>query len=156
MLILLYTAEKRAYLGFIPNDQNAFVDRLRKVIQQQKSTQLQRQGQVKQKSFFLDHVVIHVMCQPGAAGPSMNPQSGPQQLCGTPPQMAGSNTPTSQTTTQSLMMSQTNTMAMGGGQITQNVVTSIGQSGPGIGNVLGQPVNTGGMQPRLRMQVSSA
>ncbi|RZF41931.1 hypothetical protein LSTR_LSTR017153, partial [Laodelphax striatellus] len=31
VLILLYTAEKRAYLGFIPNDQVAFVDRLRKV-----------------------------------------------------------------------------------------------------------------------------
>ncbi|XP_026680301.1 mediator of RNA polymerase II transcription subunit 25 [Diaphorina citri] len=32
VLILLYTAEKNAYLGFIPNDQTAFVDRLRKVI----------------------------------------------------------------------------------------------------------------------------
>nr|CAH7747629.1 unnamed protein product [Callosobruchus chinensis] len=39
VLILLYTADKRAYLGFIPNDQAAFVDRLRKVIQQQKATQ---------------------------------------------------------------------------------------------------------------------
>lgn len=46
VLILLYTSEKRAYLGFIPNDQTAFVDRLRKVIQQQKSTQMMRQGQV--------------------------------------------------------------------------------------------------------------
>lgn len=47
VLILLYTAEKRAYLGFIPNDQVAFVDRLRKVIQQQKSTQMMRQAQVR-------------------------------------------------------------------------------------------------------------
>lgn len=47
VLILLYTAEKRAYLGFIPNDQVAFVERLRKVIQHQKATQaLIRQGQV--------------------------------------------------------------------------------------------------------------
>ncbi|XP_071442630.1 mediator of RNA polymerase II transcription subunit 25 [Hetaerina americana] len=47
VLILLYTSEKRAYLGFIPNDQAAFVDRLRKVIQHQKSTQAMiRQGQV--------------------------------------------------------------------------------------------------------------
>jgi hypothetical protein len=47
VLILLYTAEKRAYLGFIPNDQAAFVDRLRKVIQQQKTTSaLTRQAQV--------------------------------------------------------------------------------------------------------------
>lgn len=51
----MYTNEKRAYLGFIPNDQTAFVDRLRKVIQQQKSTQMMRQTQ-------------------GGAGPSMNPQ----------------------------------------------------------------------------------
>lgn len=55
VLILLYTNEKRAYLGFIPNDQTAFVDRLRKVIQQQKSTQMMRQTQ-------------------GGAGPSLNPQ----------------------------------------------------------------------------------
>lgn len=47
VLILLYTAEKKAYLGFIPNNQNAFVDRLRRVIQQQKQSQvLMRQGQV--------------------------------------------------------------------------------------------------------------
>jgi len=35
----LYTADKKTYLGFIPNDQTAFVDRLRKVIQQQKTSQ---------------------------------------------------------------------------------------------------------------------
>jgi hypothetical protein len=46
VLILLYTSEKRAYLGFIPNDQAAFVDRLRKVIQHQKTTQalIRQQG----------------------------------------------------------------------------------------------------------------
>nr|XP_026497684.1 mediator of RNA polymerase II transcription subunit 25-like isoform X9 [Vanessa tameamea] len=36
VLILLYTPDKKAYLGFIPNNQATFVDRLRKVIQQQK------------------------------------------------------------------------------------------------------------------------
>lgn len=46
VLILLYTAEKKTYLGFIPNDQTAFVDRLRKVIQQQKTSHSMRQGQV--------------------------------------------------------------------------------------------------------------
>lgn len=45
VLILLFTAEKKTYLGFIPNDQTAFVDRLRKVIQQQKTSHM-RQGQV--------------------------------------------------------------------------------------------------------------
>lgn len=51
-------------------------------------------------------------------------------------------------------MSQTNTMAMGGGQITQNVVTSSSQPNqPGIG-VLGQQVNPATMSPRLTLQVS--
>ncbi|XP_048001340.1 mediator of RNA polymerase II transcription subunit 25-like [Leguminivora glycinivorella] len=40
VLILLYTPDKKAYLGFIPNNQATFVDRLRKVIQQQKMTQI--------------------------------------------------------------------------------------------------------------------
>lgn len=34
ILILLYTPEKKSFLGFIPNQQHAFVDRLKKVIQQ--------------------------------------------------------------------------------------------------------------------------
>lgn len=37
VLILLYTAEKNAFLGFIPNNQTIFVDRLRKVIQQKQN-----------------------------------------------------------------------------------------------------------------------
>lgn len=56
VLILLYTIEKRAYLGFIPNDQTAFVDRLRKVIQEQKSTQMLKQGQVKVYRYFFNHL----------------------------------------------------------------------------------------------------
>ncbi|KAJ3657511.1 hypothetical protein Zmor_009307 [Zophobas morio] len=121
VLILLYTAEKRAYLGFIPNDQGAFVDRLRKVIQQQKSTQIMRQTQ-------------------GGAGQPLNPQTS-----GALAQM-GNSPVTSQTTQQGLMM-QTNTMAIGGGQMTQNVVTSSGQPG-----ILGQNVPGGGMPPRIRVQ----
>ena len=39
VLILLYSNDKKAYLGFIPNDQAQFVDRIRMVIQQQKSKQ---------------------------------------------------------------------------------------------------------------------
>lgn len=41
MLILLYAQDKKAYLGFVPNNQTAFVDRLRKVIQQKQGL---RQG----------------------------------------------------------------------------------------------------------------
>jgi hypothetical protein len=45
VLILLYSKERHAYLGFIPNDQAGFVDRIRKVIQQQKTQQaVMRQG----------------------------------------------------------------------------------------------------------------
>ncbi|XP_066601474.1 mediator of RNA polymerase II transcription subunit 25-like isoform X2 [Prorops nasuta] len=96
VLILLYTAERGTYLGFIPNDQTAFVDRLRKVIQQQKTSQsTMRPGQVP-----------HGAPGPGSALP------GP---------MAGPNPVISQG---GILMSQTNTMAMGGGQITQNVVSA--------------------------------
>ncbi len=41
VLMLLYSPDKKAYIGFIPNDQAGFVDRIRKVIQQQKSKQVQ-------------------------------------------------------------------------------------------------------------------
>ena len=44
VLILLYSNEKKAYLGFIPNDQVSFVDRIRTVIQQQKTGQLRAAG----------------------------------------------------------------------------------------------------------------
>ncbi|XP_030748029.1 mediator of RNA polymerase II transcription subunit 25-like isoform X2 [Sitophilus oryzae] len=121
VLILLYTADKRAYLGFIPNDQVAFVDRLRKVIQQQKSTQMRQ----------------------GGNGQPMNPQGGGQLPMGNTQQMSGANPVTSQSG-QGLMISQTNTMSMGGGQITQNVSGTgqpgapLGQPGPGIGQTMGQ------------------
>lgn len=77
----------------------------------------------------------------------------------TPPQLQNPNTPTSQTTTQQqqqqtgLMMPQTNPMAMAGGQITQNVVTSTGQPGGGGGGIGGVMGAQAGIQPRLRMQV---
>lgn len=47
-MILLYTPDRKAFIGFIPNDQAAFVDRLRKLIQHQKaSSAMLRQGQVR-------------------------------------------------------------------------------------------------------------
>merc|ERR550519_1717587 len=48
VLILLYSSEKKAYLGFIPNDQTSFVDRIRTVIQEQKAGQM-RQGMQQQQ-----------------------------------------------------------------------------------------------------------
>ena len=59
VLILLYSNEKKAYLGFIPNDQVSFVERIRTVIQQQK------QGNVQQ--------------QPGPPGPGMR-MAGPGNM----------------------------------------------------------------------------
>ena len=48
VLILFYAQEKKSYLGFIPTDQTQFVDRIRQVIQQQKSEQKGRQMQQQQ------------------------------------------------------------------------------------------------------------
>ena len=44
-MLLLYAIEKKSYLGFIPTDQSAFVDRLRKVIQTTKKHPLSRGAQ---------------------------------------------------------------------------------------------------------------
>lgn len=60
VLILLYTPEKKAFLGFVPNNQTGFVDRLRKVIQQKQSGVAGR--------------------QPGAVGPSGGHQQQQQQM----------------------------------------------------------------------------
>ncbi|XP_011299870.1 mediator of RNA polymerase II transcription subunit 25 isoform X2 [Fopius arisanus] len=118
VLILLYTVEKRAYLGFIPNDQPGFVERLRKVIQQQKNNQaLLRQN------------------HGGAGQPGSN-------VSGTIP----GSSPISQG---GILMSQTNTIAMGGGQITQNVVPANNPQ-QGLANATPQNqiihIQSGGMQ----------
>lgn len=58
VLILLYTHDRKAFIGFIPNDQAAFVDRLRKLIQHQKaSSAILRQGQVRFLTLFLVYTV---------------------------------------------------------------------------------------------------
>ena len=53
VLILLYSNDKKAYLGFIPNDQAQFVDRIRMVIQQQKSKQAMVSNQMLETSINL-------------------------------------------------------------------------------------------------------
>ena len=45
VMILLYNSDKQTYLGFIPNEQNNFVNDIRKVIQQQKEHQQKSQQQ---------------------------------------------------------------------------------------------------------------
>ena len=68
ILILLYMPEKKSYYGFIPNDQNGYVERLRRVIQQSKITQNMGQN----------------------PGPVQNIQQQQQQV-GPRPQMMGMN-----------------------------------------------------------------
>lgn len=46
VLILLYTPDKKVYLGFIPKDQSGFVNRLRTLIQLHKSNLSMQQRQV--------------------------------------------------------------------------------------------------------------
>ncbi|XP_025159280.1 mediator of RNA polymerase II transcription subunit 25 isoform X3 [Harpegnathos saltator] len=110
VLILLYTLEKKSYLGFIPNDQTAFVDSLRKVIQQQKTS--------------------HASMRHGQANP------GPGNTIPAPMPTTG--------TQGGILMSQTNTMAMGGGQITQNVISN---------NTVPQTLSSTVPQTQINMQV---
>lgn len=119
VLILLYTPERKVFLGFIPNDQVAFVDRLKKVIQHQKTNLALSKNQ-------------------GAAGTSSAGGGNP------PPPL-----PQQQQPQQSIVMPQANAMAMAGGQITQNIVTS-SASPVGMGGLLGQTMR----QNTMRMHVS--
>lgn len=64
--------------------------------------------------------------------------------------MSGGNPVTSQNAQQNLLISQTNTLSMGGGQITQNVNTST-QSNQGIPGMINQNVSPAGMRPNIRM-----
>ncbi|XP_011297129.1 mediator of RNA polymerase II transcription subunit 25 isoform X2 [Fopius arisanus] len=116
VLILLYTVGKRAYLGFIPNDQIAFVDRLQKVIQQQNTTQ----ALIRQNQIFSQ----------GGSGTPGNKLSG--TILGSAPMSQGG-----------ILMSQTNTIALGGGQITQNVVPSNNQQ---------QAITNSGPQSQMNLQ----
>lgn len=100
ILILLYQAEKKLFLGFIPNDQTGFVDRLRKLIQMQKQGNQRALQQAQQQ----------------------NQQAQQAQ--------------------QGMMISQTNQMAMVGGQITQ---VAAGGPGPQLQG-LGQQANSGPSQ----------
>ncbi|XP_055384563.1 mediator of RNA polymerase II transcription subunit 25 [Condylostylus longicornis] len=68
ILILLYTPEKKTYLGFIPNDQTMFVDQLRKAIQQKQQPCVNTQQQQPQQ-----------MQQPSPSAQQLQPQQQPLQ-----------------------------------------------------------------------------
>ncbi|XP_063704744.1 mediator of RNA polymerase II transcription subunit 25 [Culicoides brevitarsis] len=85
VLILLYSMDKKAFLGFIPNDQAAFVDRLKAVIMQNKQPQGGPQ-QMQQQQQMIQGVPQNPqmnmpgrMPTPGMVGMQQNPQQNQQQ-----------------------------------------------------------------------------
>lgn len=90
ILILLYMPDKKSYYGFIPNDQNGYVERLRRVIQQSKITQmgqnpgpgqnLQPQQQQQQAGVRPMMGMNPQIVQQNPQG--MNPHAGQQQNIG--------------------------------------------------------------------------
>lgn len=117
VLILLYTPEKKAFLGFVPNNQGGFVDRLRKVIQQ-------KQGATR---------TVNIPGQmPGGAGAG-------QQLSGIgqmPGQMSGSGSMPGGNMPGGSMQQQQGGGMVGGGGVNMPGGNMVG----GVGNVM-----TGGM-----------
>lgn len=89
-------------------------------------------------------VFLLIILQSGPPAPNLNAQVG------TPPQLSAGNPATSQNTQQNLLISQTNTLSMGGGQITQNVNSST-QSSQGLPSMIGQNVSPAGLRPNIRM-----
>ena len=111
VLILLYSNDKKAYLGFIPNDQVSFVERIRTVIQQQKQTHPMTSAPNPNQGM-----------RPGMPGPGPGPNMGggppgPSGPMGGPPNnMMGGPTMTSQANNMmggNVMM---NNQGQGGGQ----------------------------------------
>ena len=70
VLILLYSNDKKAYLGFIPNDQAQFVERIRMVIQQQKSKQAMLSSQAL--GTLVDLLIARIITDAGTTKPATN------------------------------------------------------------------------------------
>ena len=124
VLMLLYSPDKRAYIGFIPNDQAGFVDRIRKVIQQQKS----KQGQQGQQP------AVGQAGQVGQVGPAgvTTAGVGPSGVgVGVGPQVAAAPVVAAQSGP-NILVSQTNPLSMAGGQLSsapqqqQQLITAAG------------------------------
>ncbi|XP_065345304.1 mediator of RNA polymerase II transcription subunit 25-like [Cloeon dipterum] len=131
VLILLYSAEERAYLGIIPNDQTAFVEHLRKVILHQRSTQGIQRGQTGGPG------MAPVGPSPGL-GPAMSQMQAPMQ------QQQQAQQQQQQQQQQGMMTtSQTNPMVTGGVQLTQNNVP---------GQIQPQMTNIGQQRPQMNVQ----
>ena len=91
VLILVYSNERKAYLGLIPNDQVKFVDRFRTIIQQEKRNNVQQQQQSERHDHHdnsqQQQLTRYVMQERGGAATEMQQQSmagpGQQVLPGT-------------------------------------------------------------------------
>lgn len=79
ILILLYMPDKKSYYGFIPNDQNGYVDKLRRVIQQSKTTQF-GQNPVPQNPQQVGPRPAMMNMNPNVQQNTMNQQGGPQNF----------------------------------------------------------------------------
>lgn len=83
ILILLYMPDKKSYYGFIPNDQNGYVDRLRRVIQQSKIMQFGQNPGPQQGIQNVQQAGPRPQMMgmnPIAQQNTMNPQSTPQNI----------------------------------------------------------------------------
>ncbi|CAB3368894.1 Hypothetical predicted protein [Cloeon dipterum] len=129
LFIMIYATKERAFLGFIPNDQTAFVEHLRKVILHLNSTQAIQQGQTGDPGIF-----------PVGPSPGLDPAMGQMQA----PMQQQAQQQQQQQQQQSMMMtSQTNPMVTGGVQLTQNNVP--GQMQPPMANI-------GQQRPQMKVQ----
>ena len=85
VLILVYSNERKAYLGLIPNDQVKFVDRFRTIIQQEKRNNMQQQQQSERHDHHdnsqQQQLTPYVVQERGGAAAEMQQQSmaGPGQ-----------------------------------------------------------------------------
>jgi len=134
VLILLYSNDKKAYLGFIPNDQASFVDRIRTVIQQQKTgQQVRAQNQMVGPGQMVGSQQMN--------GQQMGQMGGQQQMgqMGGPQQMGQMGMQQGQVVTQGgQMMGQQQPGMMGGMRMSQPGL-------PGQQSMMGQQQQQPGM-----------
>ncbi|XP_055697270.1 mediator of RNA polymerase II transcription subunit 25 isoform X4 [Phlebotomus papatasi] len=140
VLILLYTVEKKAFIGFIPNNQLGFVERLRKVIQQKQG--LVRHGQNQQAAGQQGGAPGGNPGNAGNAGAGGQGPGGPSGAGQSNVMNPAASMPTSQPTSQMMpQMGQTSTAQMGQQQGV-NQATRMGMVNmPNVGN----PNQMGGM-----------
>lgn len=119
VLILLYGAEKKSYLGFIPNDQNSFVERIMTIIQQQRSGNMRQQQQGIQQQ---------QQPQPQTVNPQgmMNQQGGMVSMHQNPTIIQQQQGMMQQVSQQQPMSTASGGMMMGGAGGGQQVITSQG------------------------------